>query len=315
QLGVADESTFNTPVTPSRFFEYNGNPAAVRGVAARTEGNPLRAGTRARRSDRSVPYLSHAEGTLEFDVMTKGVGYWFKHMLGTVATTGAGPYTHTATEGATSALVGKSFTAQMNYPFHPAGTNQSMTFSGGKVPSWSLTNDVEGMLTMSLNVWFASMTTGTALATPSYPASMENFSWAGGVITIGGSAIDVTNINVEVDNTQKVDSKAIRGNTASKEPTPGPLSITWGVECDFDSLTQWNRVHGTTRAATIASVVGTWTNGADTFTVTLPSARFDDHNFSGEAGSLGQSITGVGEDDGTASAPIELKLVSTDVTP
>ena len=94
--------------------------------------------------------------------MNKGMGFWLKHMLPNVATTGAGPYVHTATDPSnSSASIGKSFTAQLNYPFTPAGTNQALTFSGGKVPKWSLSCDVDGMLVLSLDVWFASMTTAT----------------------------------------------------------------------------------------------------------------------------------------------------------
>jgi hypothetical protein len=48
---------------------------------------------------------------------------------------------------------------------------------------------------LEANCDFASQTTGTALATASYPTGMENFTWAGGVVSIGGSAYDVTNFS------------------------------------------------------------------------------------------------------------------------
>ncbi|WP_332645110.1 phage tail tube protein [Aeromicrobium sp.] len=313
QLGVVDESTYATPVTVTRFFEYNEPSTPIKAVAGRTEGNPLRVGSRARRSNRVVPYLDHAEGTIALDVMTKGFGFWLKHMLPDVATSGAGPYTHTATEGTSSLAIGKSFTAQFNEPFNPAGTNQAVTFSGGKVTKWTLSNSVEEMLLAELECDFAAMSTGIALATASYPASMDNFHWVGGVVSVGGSAIDITDIKVEVNLSQKTGRKAIKGSATQKEPTPGPLEITFAIEADFDSLTQWNRVHSTTVSGLSAAIVGTWTNGTNTLVVTIPSARFDDLDLDDDTG-LKQTLTGVGEYDGTLT-PITVAYTTSEATP
>lgn len=315
QFGVKKESSFGTPVTVDRFFEYSGDVMPVRPIPGRTEGTPLRVGSRARRASRVVPYTDHCEGTVELDVMSKGFGFWLEHMLPSVATTGAGPYTHTATEGtSSSALVGKSFTAQFNAPLHPAGTNQPMTFAGGKIPSWTLGCDVDGMLVLSLDLWFASFATDTALATASYPSSMKNFAWSHGVVSVGGSAFDITSFSVEVNQGGQTDRKQIRGNSAPKEPTPGRLEISWSLEADFDSLTQFNRVHDTDVADLSAAIVATFTNGTDIIAVTIPSARFDEFDFSGEEFGLAQSLSGVGEYDGTNS-PITIAYTTADSTP
>lgn len=313
QMGAIDEVTFNTPLTVTRFFEYNGDAVPFRPIPGRTEGNPLRLPSRARRALRVVPYMDHVEGTLPVDVMTKDFSFWLKHMLGSVVTAGAGPYTHTATEGTSSAMVGKSFTAQVNMPFHPAGTNQSLTISGGKVPKWKLSAAVDEMVTCELDIWAASMTTATALATASYTASAANFAWVHGVVTIGGAAVDLISFDVEVDQGYKLDRKQIRGNAAAKEPTPGPLSITWSAEADFDSLTQWNRVHATTASSLSAAILATFTNGTDIITVNLPAARFDDLSFGGDLGGLTQSLGGVAEYDGTNS-PITVVVTSSQAT-
>lgn len=314
QLGVKDETTFNTPVTVDRFFEYGGDAMPVAPVAGRTEGTPMRVGSRARVGSRVVPYTDHAEGTVEFDVMNKGFGFWLKHMLPSVATTGAGPYTHTATEGDTSLSIGKSFTAQFNAPFHPAGTDQAFTFAGGKVPKWTLGCDVDGMLVLSLDMWFASFTTATALATASYPASMTNFAWSHGVIEIGGAAVDVTSFSVELDHGYNLDRKQIRGNTAPKEPTPGDMSISFSCEADFESLTQFNRVHSSTLANISAEITGVWTSGTDVVSVTIPAARLDGFSFGGDRGGLTQELSGVAEYDLTNS-PITVALTNGDATP
>lgn len=315
QFGVKDETVFDTAVVVDRFFEYSGDPAPVRPIPGRTEGNPLRVGSRFRRAARVVPYTDHAEGTVELDVMNKGFGFWLPHLLPSVATTGAGPYTHTATEGSdSSALMGNSFTAQFNAPFHPAGTNQALTFSGGKVPKFTLGCDIDGMLVLSLDLWFASFTTATALATASYPTDLENFAWSHGVVSVGGSAFDITSVNFEVDQGYKLDRKQIRGNTAPKEPTPGRPSGSWSLEADFNSLAQWNRVHSTTVSGLSAAIVGTWTNGDDVIVVTVPAGRFDEFDFGGEEFALEQSLSGVIEYDGTNS-PITIAYTTADATP
>lgn len=314
QLGVVDEVSFNTPVTVSRFFEYTGDAVPIKAIAGRTEGNPLRVGTRARRTGRTIPYFDHAEGTIPFDAMDKGLGFWLKHMLPSVVTTGSGPYVHTATEGGSSASMGKSFTAQVNAPFHPAGTNQALTYSGGKVTKWKIENDVDSMLSCELDVWFAGQTTATALATAAYPASMSNFSWAGGVVSIGGSAFDVTNIAIECDAGYNLDRQQIRANTDNKEPTPGTLGVSWSLEADFDSLAQFNRVHTAVKANIMATLSATWTSGTASLTASMPLARFDEFEFGGDAGALTQSLSGIAEGD-TGVSPVTLVYTTTDTTP
>src|SRR5688500_1779191 len=118
QLGIVDEVTYGTAVTVTKFFEYNSE--SIEETAGRTEGNPMRAGFTLR-NDRFTPYFSGAARSIELDVMTKGFGYWLKHMTGAVATTGPAEtvvYTHTGTFGD---LLGDFFTCQVNRPFHPAG--------------------------------------------------------------------------------------------------------------------------------------------------------------------------------------------------
>lgn len=314
QLGVKDEVTFATAVTVDRFYEYSEDAAPIVGKAARTEGNPLRTGSRGRRKSRAVPYFQHAEGTLKFDVMDVGFGFWLKHMLPNVATTGSGPYTHTATEGTTSQLYGKSFTAQLNYPFHPAGTTQAHTFSGGKIPKWTISNTVDEMLHLELDVWFAKQTTGTALATASYSSTALPYSWVGGVVSVGGSAFDVTDVEIEVTSTMNGDDRPqIRGNSDSKEPVPGALEVAVKLEADYDSLAQFNRVHSTSMSGMYAAFTAVWTNGTSSITVSIPDLRFDDFDFGGDAGALTQSLSAVGEKG--SGELISIAYLTADATP
>lgn len=310
QLGVIKEVTYGTPLTVTRFFEYNEPSTPITPAVARTRGNPLRTGGRFRRGDRTVPYFDRASGTISLDVMDKGFGFWLEHMLGSVATTGAGPYTHTATDGA---INGKSFTAQFNYPFNPSATNQPFTFAGGKVNSWTLSNSVEGMLVCELECDFNSASTATALATASYPTSMTNLSWAGGVITVGGTAVDVKEFSLQVNNNLDVNRRFIRGNTARKEPTTGQAELSFSLEAEFDTLTQYNRLVSTTLAGLQTQIVATWTSGASSLVATIPLAEFDSLDFAGDLGSINQSLSGSAGFG--ASSAVTLAYTTTDTTP
>ncbi|HYJ69632.1 MAG TPA: phage tail tube protein, partial [Nocardioidaceae bacterium] len=235
QLGIVDEVTYGTAVTVTKFFEYNSE--SITETEGRTEGDPLRSGTFVQRNDRFTPFFMGAAGTVQLDVMTKGFGYLLKHMTGAVATTGPTEttvYVHTGTVGE---LIGDMFTCQVNRPFHPAGTNQAFTYSGGKITRWTLANSVDGNLVCDLECDFQTVSDAVALATVSYPASMENLTWAGGVVSIGGSNYDVTEFSVSFDNAANVDRRQIRGNTLKKEPTNGRRQGEFSLRADFDSLT------------------------------------------------------------------------------
>ena len=320
QLGVVNEVTYGTPVTVARFFEFNSE--GIEDQIMRTEGDPLRVGTLVKRNDRFTPWYGGAAGPVQLDVMTKGFGYLLQHMLGAVATTGPAEtvvYTHTGTVADT---FGKSLTVQLNRPFSPAGTNQPFTYAGGKVTEWTLSNSVDANLVLDLGLDFASVDTSTGLAAASYPAGMENFTWAGGTLTIGGSAFDITEISIKGSNGLATDRRNIRANTAKKEPTAGRREIEFSCSADFDSLTQRNRAVANTRAGALAAIVAKWVGPTllgstiyPTVEVTIPAGRFD-----GWKGAIPgpeaikQELSGVGLYDGSAS-PVTIAYKTADATP
>lgn len=320
QLGVANESTYGTAVTVSRFFEYESE--GIEESYGRTEGDPLRLGSGFARGDRFTPYFEGASGSVQMAVMTKGFGFWLRHMTGSTPTT-TGPaettvYTHTAAEGD---LYGDSFTLQVNRPFHPAGTNQPFTYAGCKITEWTLSNSVEGNLLLDLNIDAASVATATALATASYPTGMENLSWVGGLITIGGTNVDVTEISVKVDNGLKTDRRFIRQNAAKKEQTSSRRKAEFSLKCDFESLAMRAYVASLTAAGAKATFTATWkgptllgTTIYPEFTITAPVGRFDSwKGTTGGTEAIEQELSGEIRYDGTSS-PLTLTYKSADST-
>src|SRR5690606_23700344 len=82
QLGIGEESSYNTPVVVSRFLEFNseGLDADVGVIESRGLGSG-----RFLRADREKRYIKSAGGQVELDVQTKGFGLVFKHCLGSYA--------------------------------------------------------------------------------------------------------------------------------------------------------------------------------------------------------------------------------------
>lgn len=320
QLGVKNEVTYGTGVTVDKFFEFNSE--TVNGVYQRVTSNGVRIGSRVARSDRFVPYMVGAAGNIVMDVPTKGFGFWLVHMLGSVAT--AGPtdsnYTHTGTVGS---LAGDYFTAQIGRPFNPSGTAQAFTYEGGKVASWELACDVDGMLVATFNCDFEEEKTGVALATASYPSSYNVMNWVGGSVTVGGVATELRNFRVAMDNKLDTGRRFLRGGALKKEPTESDLrDVTWSFDMEFADLTQFNRVASATIAGALAQIVATFQGpvihaGATypSLVITIPAARFDadTFNMSGPA-DLTQSVSGVGLWDGTNS-PVTIAYTTTDTTP
>jgi len=324
QLGFAAESVFGTVETPTRFFEFESE--GIEETEGRTEGEHLRPGSGYQRSDRHTPYFKGAAGPLVLPVMTKGFGFFLPHLMGgTVGTTGPAEttvYSHTVAEGD---LYGNSFTCQLNRPFHPSGTDQAFTYSGGKIPEWELANAVDGNLMLTLTTDFAAVDTDTEpMAAVSYPTGMDNFTWAGGVVSIGGVDYDVDEFALKVNNGLNVERRKIRANTMKKEPTAGRRSATFSIKADFESMTQRARAHATTKAGNLAAITGTWegpaiVTGATTLKpqlkVTMTACRFDAWKGAVDGpNAIGQELSGVVRYDGTNS-PLTILVKSSDATP
>lgn len=320
QLGVKTETTYGTAVTVDKFFEFNSESIAT--AMGRVQSSGLRSGTRVMREDRFEPYPMGAAGNITLDVPTKGFGFWLTHMLGAIATGTVvdSNFAHTATVGT---LLAKSFTAQVNRPLNPAGTNQAFTFEGGKVTSWELSCDAEGVLVASIDCDFEAVATGTALATASYPADWRIFSFAGATITLGGTTTCVKNFTVGMDNGLKTGDRFLCGSSLQHEPKEDAMrQITWSCEPEFSSLTEYNRFASTTRAGALAAIVATF-NGPiahagttlPSLVVTLPAARWDEGNVNvGGPEALMQPLSGVALTP-TSGEPISVVYTTTDATP
>lgn len=318
QLGIAEESTYATGVTPTRFFEYEVDGDGVSGQYGRVAVRTKRAGQRVARSDRFMPYAMGATGPIRLPVLTKGHGIWLKHALGTIATAGPtdGNYTHTASVGP---INGKSLTAQFDRQF-TSGTSQPWTYEGVKITKATWRMSRQGALTAVYETDAAEELTATALAVPSYPTGPDIMTWVGTTITVNGVQKEIYEWEVSITNPLKTDRYGMRGNVAKKEPVEqGDRTIAWSFVTDYDSLADFNRVASASVAgsltAVVFTVVGPVAHSGTTlpqFQLSIPVARFDgvsDLTSSGDD-PIEPSFSGVGLDAGMTIA-----YRTTDVTP
>lgn len=132
QIGYALESTVGTPVTVTAFLPLVSETLGQE--LARLESAGIIAGRRVLASQQWNGGDISVMGSVQHELYNRGLGKLFTAMFGAVATTGAGPYTHTFTPGD---LTGDSLTVQVGRPA-TNGTTYPFTYAGMKVASWEI---------------------------------------------------------------------------------------------------------------------------------------------------------------------------------
>jgi hypothetical protein len=323
QFGMKKEATYGTAVAVDKFFEMTKED--IKGEYTRIQSEGLGA-TLVDRSDRFGVIRKGASGGMDMEVMTKNFGYWLEHMMGTFVGTADTPVVGANSWVATIGnLTGKGFTAQVGKP-QQDGTIKPFTYPGGKITGFEFSNAVDQLLTVRLDMAFKEeVVTGTgpfALQAAQYPA-IEVFTWAGGLITVGGTERDVYDCSVKVDNALKLDNYVIRKGAVKPEPKQdGKRKIDWSVRVPFTDMADFNRIAADTAAGAIASLVLQW-EAATPITGTtypmlkleIPVARFDEGlpEVAGPS-ELETTLSGVGLYDGTNSA-LTITYVTSDTPP
>lgn len=273
QVGMKAESTYGTPVTVDRFYEFlsEGIDIDILSIDA-----PMIGGGRFLRNDRVKKVLRGARGPIEFVVLNKGFGLLFQHMLGQDTVTGASANkTHTCIPDAL-ALQGKSMTVQVGRP-DVNGTVQPFTFEGGKVLDWELKCALDEPLKL-LTTWdFENVLTATALATASYTATEEMFIFSEGALTIGGTTMAVKSCSLKGNNALAAERRFLT-NTKKEPLANGVFELTGSLDMEFESLTRYAAWLAGTQAQlvltfTLATVIPT-TAVPFSLTITIPKIEY-----------------------------------------
>lgn len=254
QLGLKSESVWGTAVTVDQFHAgyLSDNPVRQQpGLVSKGIRKNRRTATCISTGAKTV------SGKFQTELYVSPLATLLRHMFGTIATTGSGPYTHTASPGS---LNGQSFTAQVGIP-GTAGTVHPFTYSGCKIPNWTLKGVQSALATLDLDVSAKDYVTATALASASYGTTCP-FTFVQGSVSIAGSAI------AEVKSFELTSKRPLRvqhylGSVLIGEQLEtGTADYGIKVETEFKDLT----VHDL--ANTGVAVVLAFSDGTNSLTIT-----------------------------------------------
>ena len=265
-FGIATETTFNTGVTVSRFYEFNSESTNYNKNTA--EGLGLRAGGRLPRSQRRVVTTFDATGDVTIDLPTRGLGLLLAHSMSTFPTKVGNSFTFTLGDP-----YGKSFTAQVGVPQY-GGTVTPKTLTGAKISSFEISATTGEIATGTFSIDAAGLTTATALATPSYALNGSIFHFAQGAITVDGTAVaNIKSFSLTVDKNLKTDRYNFGSSGAKSEQTNnGFLPVTGSVTAEFTDTTLLAKY--LSDGATALSLTLT-ASATEILQITLSAVKFD----------------------------------------
>jgi len=276
QLGIITETTFNTYIAVTRFYEFTSENITYNKKTA--VGMGLRAGGQLPRSQRRVVTSYDAGGDIMLDLPTRGLGVLLSHAMGSApspTTVSTGVYSYTFTLGD---VYGRSFSAQVGVPQY-GGTVLAKTVTGAKIQSFELAVANSGIATGKFTVDAAGFVTTQSLATASYSATGSVFNFSQGSLTVDATAVaNVKDFSITVDNSLKQDRFTLGGLGAKSEQTiNGFRKVSGKLTAEFTDVTLMNKFLTDSAAALVLSFVGSTIASTykDTLTITIPAAKFD----------------------------------------
>lgn len=362
QIGFAEEVTYGTRVAASRFYPVLSPDISYE--VQRLESEGVVAGADVIGTDQWNGGPITVGGDVGFELYQDFAGLLFKHMFGTVQTTGAGPYTHTFTPGSIDDL---SLCIQLGIPPVLGSAVIPVEYLGCKITDWELACAADEIATLGLtfaanNAHFGTrsvadgvttntsttvtsstaaftqadkgkliagtgitsgttiasvtnattavlsaaatatgtgvtFTIGATLATASYGTlAATPFKFNHAAVTIGGTAVEVTDLKISGANSLKTDRRFLGSQLAGKALREGRREFMVELGQEFRDLTAINALKNGTEVAVVASFTG-----ASTSTTFTMNCRYDEANPSTDGKSL-------------ADQPVKLKCVRSSST-
>ena len=275
---VAVESTYGTAVAPTRAYEAKAD-TFTRDVEY-IESIGFRRDLQTIRSDRHDTISLGATGSIEVDVLNKGMGLLLQHALGT----SSGPTQQASTTAYLQTFATNdtgptgSYTAQVSRN-DSSGTLRTFTYEGSVITGWNIAQELGAATSMTFNFDSETEQTTTAEATPSYPSGTDVFVYTDATIEIDDSAVtSFTSFTLDGDLAMKTDRRFLQGSATKGQPKrSGVPSYTGSISGEFASLTQYAAfTAGTTFKLEFIATMGTAIEGAyyPYFHVTMPVCKW-----------------------------------------
>lgn len=285
-IGIAQESTYKTGVTVSRWYEFLEESLGWNKNVKQGQG--LRVGKRVARSARRVVPTADGAGDITIELTSKGLGLFLNAVFGSSVVTlvGGTTYQHNFTLGDTP----PSLTVQKGL-VEVGGTVDAYTFLGCMVAGWELNIPNDGIATLKISLDAGDLTIATAYAAPSYAAEPVNlFHFANATISNGtftaptttalasGSTAlaSVRSLTLSCNNNLTADRFNMGGAGRKDKPTVGLRDISGSVVVEYANTTFRDAVLLETPMALVTNLTaGALSTGVETFQVALPEVKFD----------------------------------------
>ena len=283
---IYSEDTFNAvPATPDGKRIYP-TSFSLKTQQARTPSNTL-AGTRARREG----FLDNetVTGTLQAEIAPEWFGLILKHAIGTVTTTGAGPYTHTFAIGALPAGI----LFEVDHSATITGSGRYLRHSGSRINSLVMDFAQNGPATFSADILGAHTAPYAAPLDATITDYGHNgFSGFEALITEGGSTLAVCkSIKVTINNNLDGDGYVIGGGGQRVQMAEGYVDVMASGSFLFTDAALMNKALAGTETSLVITLTrgsGAGTAGNEKLTITIPQGKYDKTNpeITGPAGVL-----------------------------
>jgi hypothetical protein len=223
-----------------------------------------------RHQGRWFPGAQWVDGSVTHELAAADMGILFRHLLGAVSTSGAGPYTHTFTPGA---LVESTMTVQIGRP-NEAGTVDVYDYLGMHIVKATISGKVGEVAQITLDMYGQHEDRAQTLVTAVFDANWDPLVFTEATVSIGGAVYDCTEFSLTIDNALQTGRHSMRTTTPSRPKIAkesGFRTFSGSVKGEYFSKAAYERYVNGTEAAMIIAL-----NGGATNQVTITgNCRFD----------------------------------------
>jgi hypothetical protein len=329
-IGIALETTYGTGVTVTKFPEFLSETFEWKPTFIQSAG--FRPGSRVARNERRALGKNYAEGDLELECVTKGLGVFFNALLGSVTNTlvSGTAWQQVHTLGADPL---NSYTIQKGIPLLGGGAVQPHTFTGSVCTKGEIKAATGDTVKLKTSWNAQAVNTATAYAAPSYVANNEVFNFTQGAITLGGAVTmptsntlatggtvvnNVLDFSLAIDNKLDVNGYVFgNGGKQGRKPVLGGLTDFKGkITAEFDSVTLRDAFLNQTALALVLTFTSTTVISAGVspvLQIVLPAIKLNGDIPNATMGVVKQTIDFDVLDNGT-NPPIYVVIRTADTT-
>lgn len=268
-VGIGVESTYDTLVTPTRWFEFTDEDFQFKPM--RKQGKGLRVNGRLARAGRRVTTGLEAEGSLEFEAVTRGMGLLLRGIFGNGVSNLVSGSTYQ--QQFTLGDVLDSFTVQKGVP-REDGTIDPYTYGGMVVSGAEFSAEQDEILTVKVDFdGSGQANNSTGYTAPSYPTNPNLFTFTQGVVASGTltaptttalasgttTLANVTEWTLEVDNKLTGGQRAF-GSSGRRATRPRPGDRTEGLKGKIKTIYTDTVARDAARDDTNLALIATFTS-------------------------------------------------------